>query len=572
MRHTTAIIAMIALLLTGCGNSTYHGKLDAIDSLIAHQDEKALTALDSLAPYQEDFTRGENMRYHFLLADAHNQFFVPMTADTFMTDVAEYYEDKGSEQQQVKALYLLGCVYRDRNDAPQAIEYYHRAISRADTTKNDCDYFQLCRVYAQMADIFSEQRVPALEIQMWQKAIKYAEMAKDTLSAINYLEHSSGAYYMLGQKEKAYEICKETYKRYKDFGYSDWAAASLSLIIDYELNTKKLDKVKQHIDEYTYKSGVFIRKTSFHNYYNARYYEIIGKRDSSASYYYKLLENTNRISNLENGYRGLMNYYQYRNLPDSVTKYTTLFADANDSASFNNSMAEIVRMQAQYNYNAQQLIAKEKAEESARLQKIIYCICLGFGLTLLAVYFYVRKARKRQKENQMATNREYTSLLFRHRELTGELASLHTDIALYKNDKEEEISLLQRQLNAFRETEYKVGEWNQEEALLSHQTVRRFHELSSRIAVPSESEWSDLFEITAQNIPDFYEVLMNADLLLTDKELKTGLLIRLYFIPSEIAILLNVTKQRVTNLRGTLNKKLFNTEGTNGLDKRIRSI
>lgn len=36
--------------------------------------------------------------------------------------------------------------------------------------------------------------------------------------------------------------------------------------------------------------------------------------------------------------------------------------------------------------------------------------------------------------------------------------------------------------------------------------------------------------------------------------------------------MLNITKQRVTNLRRTLNKKLFNTEGTNGLDKRIRSI
>ena len=52
----------------------------------------ALTILDSLSKNQRNFTKKDYMLYHFLLADAHNQFFIPMKADTFMTDVADYYD------------------------------------------------------------------------------------------------------------------------------------------------------------------------------------------------------------------------------------------------------------------------------------------------------------------------------------------------------------------------------------------------------------------------------------------------------------------------------------------------
>ena len=92
MKYTLTIFTLLIFVLVGCNNFTYHGELATIDSLIAHQDKRALTILDSLSKNQRNFTKKDYMLYHFLLADAHNQFFIPMKADTFMTDVADYYD------------------------------------------------------------------------------------------------------------------------------------------------------------------------------------------------------------------------------------------------------------------------------------------------------------------------------------------------------------------------------------------------------------------------------------------------------------------------------------------------
>ena len=194
MKYTLTIITLFIFVLVGCNNSTYHGELATIDSLIAHQDKSALTILNSLSKNQRNFTKKDHMLYHFLLADAHNQFLISMKADTFMTDVVDYYDKHGSKQQQIKTLYLLGCVYRDKGDAPMAIEYYNKAVEQADTTQADCDFKQLSRIYAQMAGLFDEQRTPKMELKMWDKAIVYAEKVKDTLAVINFLDHMGGAY------------------------------------------------------------------------------------------------------------------------------------------------------------------------------------------------------------------------------------------------------------------------------------------------------------------------------------------------------------------------------------------
>ena len=180
------------------------------------------------------------MLYRFLLADAHNQFSISMKADTFMTDVADYYNRYGNDKQRIKALYLLGCVYRDKGDAPMAIEYYNKAVEQADTTQADCDFKQLSRVYAQMAGLFDEQRTPKMELKMWGKAIACGRVSD--------------------------------------------AAGSLLTTIEAEIENNQLKEAKKHIDEYIKYTGVLNgqqelteeRISSF--FYIGKYYEAIEKK------------------------------------------------------------------------------------------------------------------------------------------------------------------------------------------------------------------------------------------------------------------------------------------------------
>ena len=56
----------------------------------------------------------------------------------------------------MEAYYLLGCVYRDLGEAPNALSVFHDAVDFADTTDIDCDYALLSRVHAQMADLLEK--------------------------------------------------------------------------------------------------------------------------------------------------------------------------------------------------------------------------------------------------------------------------------------------------------------------------------------------------------------------------------------------------------------------------------
>ena len=113
--------------------------------------------------------------------------------------------------------------------------------------------------------------------------------------------------------------------------------------------------------------------------------------------------------------------------------------------------------------------------------------------------------------------------------------------------------------------------WNVEQAVLSSTIVRRLHKLASVGKIASNAEWNDLHKIVSSHLSNFYEKLKKHKEL-TEKELNVCLLIRLRFLPSEVSILLGLTSQRISNIRNSINLKLFDEKGTKSLDGNIRGM
>ena len=101
-----------------------------------------------------------------------------------MKNVINYYNNHGSANERMLAYYMLGCVYRDLHEAPLALDYYNKATELADTASQNCDYATLYRVYGQMGVLFEKQHLFSQELFAYNKATKYAYMAKDTLNAL----------------------------------------------------------------------------------------------------------------------------------------------------------------------------------------------------------------------------------------------------------------------------------------------------------------------------------------------------------------------------------------------------
>lgn len=424
-----------------------------------------------------------------------------------------------------------------------------------------------------MARLFDRQRYPQMELEQWKQAMRYALLAKDTLMYIQCQDYISGAYFLLGKEDSVLYFTQQAYEAYLKYGRKDWAAATQIVIADYYLKHDSLANAKQALDEYRNGSGFFEGDGNVSSgyeifyYYIGEYYEKMARLDSAVFYYRKLLNYPADIMNAESGYKGLMSVYTRMHEVDSVAKYAHLFANGNDTANLRNSANEISRTQALYDYSESQRIAVEKSEEARRLW-IGLCVC--FVVLMFAgmwIYLYERK----QKTSRMLANRKYTDLMMQYHRATEELQSIRSNKQQFQQQKELEIEKLQQMLDAYKGHMH-TDQWESGQSLLRHEIVKRMHQHACKLAIPSDAEWKDLQGVVEKSLPEFYAKLTVFAGQLTDQEWKVCLLVKLNFIPSELTVLLGLSKQRVTNIRTRLNQKLFGESGSRTFDSNLHKL
>ncbi len=559
--------------ITACVNPKGKEVLAEAERLMRTSPDSALLVLEQAKKEATTYSRRNRMHYLLLQAEAMNKAYLPLDTLTSMHEVLDYYLSHGNRDERMRACYLMGSVWRDRGNSPLALQYFRDAIGEADTTATDCDYTQVSRIYAQIARLFDKQRYPQMELEQWKQAMRYALLAKDTLMYIQCQEYIGDAYFLLGKEDSVLYFTQQAYEAYLKYGRKDWAAATQIVIADYYLKHDSLANAKQALDEYRNGSGFFEGDGNVSSgyeifyYYIGEYYEKMARLDSADFYYRKLLNYPADIMNAESGYKGLMSVYTRMHEVDSVAKYAHLFANANDTANLRNSANEISRTQALYDYSESQRIAVEKSEENQRLWAVL---CMGFIVLTLGgvwIYGYYRK----QKANQMLANRKYTDLMMQYHQATEELQSIRSNKQQFQQQKEEEIEKLRQMLDAYQ-TNTHADQWELEQSLLQHDIVKRMHQHAYKLVVPSDAEWNDLQGVVEKSLPEFYAKLSANEAQLTDQEWKVCLLVKLNFIPSELTVLLNLSKQRVTNIRTHLNQKLFGESGSRTFDSNLHKL
>ena len=183
------LLAIVSLfVLAGChGDKQYDVLLQQADSIMNINDDSAKVAiklLDKAKPQLNDFSKAQRMRYQLLYHKAMNKADISFSSDSIMKNVVAYYEKHGTSNERMLAYYMLGCVYRDLYEAPMALENYDKAAEQADTTKKDCDYTTLSRIYGQMGILFEKQHIPYQELSALNNATKYgsSDISSDSMN------------------------------------------------------------------------------------------------------------------------------------------------------------------------------------------------------------------------------------------------------------------------------------------------------------------------------------------------------------------------------------------------------
>lgn len=194
------IIAFILLLLICCRN-TITTKLIRIDSVMTNNPTLALQQLDRMKVNLSRLTTSDNMYYIILETEAHDKLYENATSDSLIIKATRWYAVHGSTGEKVRAYYLLGSVYRDMNNFPEAINWYLRA---KDELGNMVDFEWIYKIISQLASCY-------IYIGGYENSISYEKemlelLAKEKMSCSDYLIDSYlniGYIYLIGLKQPA---------------------------------------------------------------------------------------------------------------------------------------------------------------------------------------------------------------------------------------------------------------------------------------------------------------------------------------------------------------------------------
>ena len=378
--HSLLIVAavIISVLLSGCTDS--------------HQQRLQLEEL-------ERQNRADSVMQNLALAQS----------------LADHFDRHGTRNEQLRAHYILGRTHADRGELPQAVAAYNDAADRADTTATDCDYRTLSRVHAQTAQLYYSQLLPDNMIREERLAMKYAEMAKDTMQYLYCYGMLAEGYDMKDMKDSALIILTKTYYLYNNVGSRKSALALCCPMADIYRQRKDYVQAEKYMQKFETLSGFFDEQGNIvpgkEMYYSCKGHLCLDTSDKNNAehYFRKLIEVANNYDLKIAALGGLQQFYTKYFNKDSLVKYNQLRDSLCNIAHNEVEMQKTLQVQAMYDYTRSEQVAHQKEQETERFKMTLLVVCaLSAILILLLTIAYIRyRDEKRRLEDRIQLLKGY---------------------------------------------------------------------------------------------------------------------------------------------------------------------
>ena len=562
------------------GGGRMEAELSHIDSLTEADQSAAIAHIDSItAASGGGMGRSVRMRLALLRAKACNKLLLPLNRDSLLM-LDGYFTDHGTPNERMLAKYIIGCSYLDDNDAPRAVECFQKAISCADTLDSkNCDYKTLSRIYGQLGVIQEDQMLPTDALKSGNCAIQYSLMAKDTLYAISIYNLYADIYHQLGMYDSVMSVCDRSVSMLKKYDNPQMIASVFGAKMFMMVERNEMEKAKPYIDFYEKNFRLYDSETKSMEDGHEIYYYIKGlsylyenRLDSAEYFFRKELRSTTDFNNRQAASRGLYLLYKRRGVNDSITKYAEMWNTATDSAYANMSTRHLQQMKAMYDYSNSERIAEQKEAEAERYKYLAVSFVFAFALAVFIILYILQRRKKgiERIKKLNATNAMYIMLLKKkEKELEAALSDNVRNTALI-DEKKSEIKQLEEKISALRGGDFNA--LRHDKALIyDAPIIDTMHELAGSSCKATVAEISCLRKHADDFLPDFMESLDIEKNNLGNLEVVVCILVKLQFITSEISCLLDISPQRLTNIRKRLNMKIFGEDGgAKEFDFRIR--
>ena len=603
-RKPTAYILLLVTacaLLAGCGRS-----VSDADRLLARIDSLADVDPDSadllLKPTPSPSLKGwEKDEVALLLRiKVDDKLYRPVThyRDTIL-QLVSYFEQHpkvlpsvlGSTGPALPYLYA-GRIFADLGDAPQALDYYQRALDAQPAGQMENgkwkieneDARRLAKqrglLHSLIGETFYFQGLYREAIVTLKKANNYAIFAGDTLGQIfNYRDiaedyknlmqtDSSMLFYdhalTLARQSHNITICNDVMAQ----------MARLHISLGNYVDAKKfIFPALHHLDSADISSTYSIA---------SKIYKYEGKHDSALFCYNKLLKFGN-IYGKRYAHRELSELAMQHSDLHVATEHFRQYKLLDDSIRVRDNAEVVSRMHAAYNYQQQEHKAQQLELSNARKQHSISIILFCTVFAAVGIFHYIKRVHRKQQ--RMAQKIEKLQHKLDKRDNVYHLEAWESQVKDYENkirellaqmdsSKQERLNL-QAQIGKLedekRTLEYmirrvsKTEDMRKEahEALAETSIYKHFERIAMEQEKPaSDEKWKELKELLETNyLPEFKDNIQNL-CTMSEHEYRMCLLFKCGFKKARIARILLIDRSAISHAFSRLYQRTTGKKGS----------
>ena len=543
------LVAVALVLLTGCHRDA-SALLERAEAYLPSQPDSAEVCLDSIGQPQR-LNDAQKAWYGLLRTYTDNRQGKGVESDSLIRDSYEYYREASHAGQTsdmtllrryAQSCYYMALFYESCDSTKQCEDMLHQAIKGSE----ECEDWHTCYLaYTQLGDVTcwgnseyaTQQGMKALGIYYKiNDDVKNEILILGKIAGFTAQPDSALKYYM-----KGYELANKHNLQRLQNQMCMGLAATYCYMGEYD---KGLRFAKRGI--VTADSIVLVPSLETLAYC---YYECDSLDQAKAVLSAIRCDSDDYINK----------YMKFRDLSEIAIKEKELdtlsvYLDSAYECLENRFYHTQSVKDEYYQANLAKELEKEQIQHEAERNMWVLSIIIII-LLMLSLLIYIRVRTKKQFEVRLLKQR-LQRLSEHYLHTKEELNMIETDLSTLKRQKEEELAALHLQLEEVQRN-YDLNMDNYDELAKSQPVVsiKRKLDVTALVQPLTEQEWQTLIDEFRHDMPQLYAIV--TDHHLSTLEFRVTILTRLAIRPDDMALLLNLSKQSISNTKSNANKKLF---------------
>ena len=388
--------------LSSCGSQPqYPAVLETADSLAYVNPDSAVALLRNVEAEMSASQPAVRHFYDLMTLKAQDKADLPLTSDSLILDILQYYEKGGDPNKLPEAYYYAGRVYSELGDAPQAIDYFQKAQTSLDEldlrklpAANAKRYEKLKgTILAQKGYLLRNQHLYKEALESFKQAYTLDSLACDTMGMFLDLLDSGGTLSTARDNEQAiyyYDLAAQLASVYSDnINLDDLIAQKCHCLI----RLKRFDEVATILQSFQPR----ITRGNFETICTmyGEYYWKMGESEKAVPYFRKLYE-MGSIYARSNSTLWFSDYETKRGNAKAALRYMAEFSNLEIEVRKLRDEEVVALTNSLYNYNLrEQENQRLKAQQESQKQRLwavtFIAIVLAFALFFLFRYMRIRQ-------------------------------------------------------------------------------------------------------------------------------------------------------------------------------------